>query len=196
MHDTEQSCVGAYILSPLEEASRDPKQNAGFIISWRNNNQTTRVSSYSLRNSPDLAGSPSMSPIVTNALASRPLPFTANSFFRKGLDSASSSPSSFPFSRAISSSGFKKGPILSRILSNATPAIGSETTYAAFKALPVDPTRIRRGSSTGYAEPVDDLTSASTCQEAVDIMIHNIRGACEKLGSGEGEFVKDGDVVK
>jgi hypothetical protein len=80
-------------------------------------------------------------------------------------------------------------------LSNATPAVGSETTYAAFKALPVDPTRIRQGSSTGYAEPADDLTGASSCKEAVDLMVGTIRRACEDLGSGQREF-KDGDVVK
>ncbi|KIK59630.1 hypothetical protein GYMLUDRAFT_44597 [Collybiopsis luxurians FD-317 M1] len=59
---------GAYILSPLEEASRDPLQNAGFIITWLNNNQTTRVTSYSLRNSLDSNAS--------SSLPSTPIPKT------------------------------------------------------------------------------------------------------------------------
>ncbi|KAF9053929.1 hypothetical protein BDZ89DRAFT_1153595 [Hymenopellis radicata] len=42
---------GAYILSPLEEASRDSEQNAGFVIEWLNSHEITRVTSYSVRNS-------------------------------------------------------------------------------------------------------------------------------------------------
>ena len=54
--------IGAYIISPLEEASRDPVQNAGFVVEWRNTSrQRTRVTSYSLRNSVDLPSSPSPS---------------------------------------------------------------------------------------------------------------------------------------
>lgn len=54
---------GAYILSPLEESSRDPEENAGFVITWLTRNQESRVTSYSVRNtaslSPPIAGSPS-----------------------------------------------------------------------------------------------------------------------------------------
>lgn len=57
--------LGAYILSPLEEASRDPLQNAGFIITWLNNNQTTRVTSYSLRNSLDSNASVPSTPTIS-----------------------------------------------------------------------------------------------------------------------------------
>ncbi|KAJ6623464.1 SacI homology domain-containing protein [Mycena sp. CBHHK59/15] len=61
---------GAYILSPLEEASRDPEQNGGFVVSWLNTNQMTRVTSYSVRNSLDTptaarAPAPPMSKVVT-----------------------------------------------------------------------------------------------------------------------------------
>ncbi|RXW13347.1 hypothetical protein EST38_g12505 [Candolleomyces aberdarensis] len=38
---------GAYILSPLEEASRDPEQNHGFVITWLTTRQESRVTSYS-----------------------------------------------------------------------------------------------------------------------------------------------------
>jgi phosphatidylinositol 4-phosphatase len=69
-------------------------------------------------------------------------------------------------------------------------------TFAAFKALPVDPARTRRGSSTGFAEPADDLTGASTCKEAVDLMVDMIQRACEDLGSVHGNIVTDGEVVR
>lgn len=86
--------------------------------------------------------------------------------------------------------------MLSRILYNATPEVGSQTTYAAFKALPVDPARVRRGSSTGYAEPADDLTGASSCKEAVNIMVDAIRCACEDIGNIHGNLVSNVDVVR
>jgi hypothetical protein len=86
--------------------------------------------------------------------------------------------------------------MLSSILSNASPTVGSHTTYAAFKALPVDPTRTQPGSNTGYAEPADDLTGASTCKEAVDLMTDMIRRAAEDLGNSHANFVTNSDVVR
>ncbi|KAF8510997.1 SacI homology domain-containing protein [Hysterangium stoloniferum] len=41
---------GLYILSPLEEASRNPDDNYGFLISYLPSRLTTRISSYSVRN--------------------------------------------------------------------------------------------------------------------------------------------------
>ncbi|WVQ86142.1 hypothetical protein IAT38_008310 [Cryptococcus sp. DSM 104549] len=41
---------GAYILSTLQEASRDPKENAGFIVHFSPIDESTRYSTYSLRN--------------------------------------------------------------------------------------------------------------------------------------------------
>ncbi|ODN90157.1 inositol polyphosphate-5-phosphatase F [Cryptococcus wingfieldii CBS 7118] len=41
---------GAYILSTLQEASRDPKENAGLIIQFSPADESTRYSTYSLRN--------------------------------------------------------------------------------------------------------------------------------------------------
>ncbi|OWZ73355.1 hypothetical protein AYX14_01249 [Cryptococcus neoformans] len=41
---------GAYILSTLQEASRDPKENAGFLINFSPADESTRYSTYSLRN--------------------------------------------------------------------------------------------------------------------------------------------------
>ncbi|OCF38942.1 inositol polyphosphate-5-phosphatase F [Kwoniella heveanensis CBS 569] len=41
---------GAYILSTLQEASRDPKENSGFILNFSPTDESTRYSTYSLRN--------------------------------------------------------------------------------------------------------------------------------------------------
>jgi hypothetical protein len=49
-------CTGAYILSTLEEGSRDVNQNYGFVIVFSTRHQITRVTSYSLHNSVDSTG--------------------------------------------------------------------------------------------------------------------------------------------
>lgn len=51
--------VGAYILSPLEEGSKDPVQNYGFKVSYLTSGESVRVTSYSIRNSTELASSDS-----------------------------------------------------------------------------------------------------------------------------------------
>ena len=156
---------GAYILSPLEEASRDPIQNAGFTIHYLNTRQTTRVTSYSVRNS------------VENPLPPPPT----------GL--APTSPRPISQLRPLT---------LSRILSGAapTPDTGG-TSFAAFKALPIDPARTSRGSRFA-SEPADELAGATTCREAVELMVDSIRAACTDAGAaGAGyEFVKAEDVVR
>ncbi|KZT57009.1 hypothetical protein CALCODRAFT_470283 [Calocera cornea HHB12733] len=44
---------GAYILSTLQEAARDPMENYGLLITWKTSHLTRRITSYSLRNKPD-----------------------------------------------------------------------------------------------------------------------------------------------
>lgn len=164
--------VGAYILSPLEEGSRDPLQNAGFIVTWRNTHQDTRVTSYSIRNSVELA-SPPASP------RSPALP---------GLKAGN---------HAQRSSGqvSRRDSQLSRILSRAaTAAFTGDETFAAFKALPIDPARSRRENGS-FFEPADELTGAGNCREAVDMMVDAIQRACTDAGNGGTEFIKEGDVV-
>ena len=41
---------GAYILSALQEAGRDPNENAGFLIRFSPADEDTRYSTYSIRN--------------------------------------------------------------------------------------------------------------------------------------------------
>lgn len=88
---------------------------------------------------------------------------------------------------------------LSKILFNPSLATdGTEKSFAAFKVLPIDPARIRRASSTGGAlsDTSDELTEASNCQEAVDLIVESIRKACQDIGGAHGDFVRTEDVVR
>lgn len=42
--------LGTYILSTLQEASRNPEDNYGFVVNFRPRQTTARVTSYALRN--------------------------------------------------------------------------------------------------------------------------------------------------
>jgi len=53
IEDIQSLHKGAYILSSLEEGSRDVNQNYGFVIAFSTKRQTIRVTSYSLRNTVD-----------------------------------------------------------------------------------------------------------------------------------------------
>jgi hypothetical protein len=151
--------IGAYILSPLEESSRDPEQNGGFVLTWSTSNQESRVTSYSVRNSLD-PGSPSP-----------PIP-TSPSFGNRRRSSRGTSL-----------------PGLSNVLA-------SSQSFAAFKVLPIDPTRPRRETSDQYVELSDEMQRASSCREAVDLIVDKIQGACEDMGGGQGRFVTEEDVVR
>ncbi|KAF7440628.1 hypothetical protein PC9H_000974 [Pleurotus ostreatus] len=169
---------GAYIISPLEEASRDPLQNAGLIISWLNTpHQETRVTSYSIRNSVDLSSPPGS-----------PLPFA----------SANRSSLNRPRSSMILSLT-RRGSQLSRILTDASLTASCEKTFAAFKVLPIDHARIRQGSTLGsaYSEVADELTGASNCKEATNWIVETICQACEDIGSNPHgrRMVKEEDIV-
>jgi phosphatidylinositol 4-phosphatase len=166
----EQS--GAYILSPLEEASRDPVQNAGFVVTWLTSNQTTRVSSYSLRNTLDTP------PTLSRSSRGR-ASTTINSNF-------------------LSARGFRRKGATASPLNNVGRHPNAERISSAFKVLPVDPARMRRASTGGellYAEAADELTGASSCQEAADWIVDSIRRACEDVGVVNGSFVTNEDVV-
>jgi phosphatidylinositol 4-phosphatase len=166
-----QMPAGAYILSPLEEGSRDPLQNYGFMVTFRNSRQDTRVTSYSIGNNIDFA-SPPNSPSFPSKPQSSDRP---------------SSPRVSPPKRANT---------LSKILSNAAaPALNRDTTFAAFKALPIDPARSRRENGS-FFEPADELTGVANCKEAVDVMVDSICRACSEVGGAKGEFVKEEDVVR
>ncbi|KAJ7273264.1 SacI homology domain-containing protein [Mycena rebaudengoi] len=187
---------GAYILSPLEEASRDPEQNGGFVVSWVNTNQMTRITSYSVRNNLDAlatAAAPPISQLVT---------------LRKGTASlsAAATASIGRIQRPLAATLGRTGSALSARLQSASAASsevpGSDrTSFAAFKVLPIDPARARRASSMGgdttYADTAEELSGAASCREAVDLIVDSIRRACEDMGNDgkAGTLVTEEDVV-
>jgi phosphatidylinositol 4-phosphatase len=179
---TEDRNLGAYILSPLEETSRDASENAGFVITWMNNNQTTRMTTYSLRNTPD-PNSVSQ-PSTPAAIASKFPPLPA------------------PLSRAMSTGRKSVIAPISNVLSTAQNTIVGGTgdrTFAAFKMLPIDPTRVRRTSEGGeYVEAANDyvMNGATNCREAVDLVVETIRKACADIGVDQDSFITDEDVVR
>lgn len=77
----------------------------------------------------------------------------------------------------------------------AAPILNNDESFAAFKSLPIDPARGRRENGSFY-EPADELTGATNCREAVDLMVDAIYRACLDARGARGDFVKDGDVVR
>ncbi|KAJ7271919.1 SacI homology domain-containing protein [Mycena haematopus] len=186
--DITRIAKGAYILSPLEEASRDPEQNAGFIISWASANQTTRVTSYSVRNSLDNKAPPSGKVTIKSLSAA------ATSSLGRIRESVPAS---------LGRKNTAAGALSARLLS--VMGGGAETTsFAAFKVLPIDPAR-RRASSFGgtqaYVDSAEELNGAGSCREVVDLMVDSIRRACEEMGNdgrreeGVAGLVAEEDVV-
>jgi phosphatidylinositol 4-phosphatase len=143
---TQMYYIGAYILSPLEEASRDPLQNAGLTITWRKTHeQVTRMTTYSLTNSPAMAP-----------------------------PSSTASPTSSRMTTAIPRPSLlaRRSTVLSKVLiPSPTEDTEKDTAYAAFKALPVDPSRVSENGA-------DELSGAANCKEAVDLIVDAIVRAC------------------
>ena len=84
-------------------------------------------------------------------------------------------------------------------MSNTFSGHAEQTAFAAFKVLPIDPTRIRRASSSAsglYADASDELNGASSCREAVDLIVDSIYRGCEDAGSTHSNFVTSEDVVR
>ncbi|PPQ91427.1 hypothetical protein CVT25_014315 [Psilocybe cyanescens] len=180
---------GAYILSPLEESSCDPEQNAGFVVTWLCSNQESRVTSYSVRNSLDVSRNGPSSP----------------------LGSPSSSPTSpgFPLgnkqqnrARSNTMPSASLSNILTGNVSFSTAGASGTVNFGAFKVLPIDPGRVRKHSS--YASEVtdggggmsDEMNGAATCREAVDLIVERIERACEDVGGAQGkDFIVGEDVV-
>lgn len=159
-----QSLAGAYILSLIEEASRDPIQNAGFSITWLNTDLvSSRMTSYSYR-----SNLMDISPKSTPSSATN----VGNRLLRMMHARATSKP-----------------------LVSGDRAELSDTSFAAFKALPVGSTHVRNESR--YTEVTDNLTSATSCKEAVDLIVDTIKKACEDVGSASGDdFIYEEDIVR
>jgi hypothetical protein len=160
---------GAYILSPLQESSRDPEENYGLIITYRTAKQTTRISSYSIRNQP-----------VKEIPRRKPLRSLSLRMFGPAASEPLLSPPPVQGTTPKESS-----PVLSDILSSVSP--GEETNFSAFKALPVD---------TTTDKDVDGLANPSTCREAVMNLVGTIASACQDSGAGDTpDFLQEQAIV-
>ena len=82
---------------------------------------------------------------------------------------------------------------LSKILSNMAittgTGAGEAVISAAFKALPVD-------HATHAPDVEDPVASATTCREAVDVMVDLVHRACVDVGSALPDFVVEKDIVR
>lgn len=141
-------------------------------MTWLTSKQITRVTSYSLRNTLETTS--------TLPRSLRGLTSTINPNF------------------LLAKSFTRRGPSTSTLSGTALPP-NAGRAFAAFKVLPIDSAR-RRTSSTGgdlmYAEAADELSGASSCQEAADLIVSSIRRACEDVGAVSEEFVTNEDVVR
>lgn len=87
-------------------------------------------------------------------------------------------------------------PGLSNVLASSSFSSGTQN-FAAFKVLPIDATRRETsGVSDQYVELSDEMQRASSCREAVDLIVNKIQEACEDVGGGDGRFVTEEDVVR
>lgn len=78
----------------------------------------------------------------------------------------------------------------------AEPAQTGGKVFAAFKALPIDPTRSTR-ETQNIVEPADELSAARSCMEAVDLVVESIVKACKEAGGGRGpNFVVEAPIVR
>lgn len=178
---------GAYILSALQEASRDPAENSGFVINFSPADEDRRFSTYSLRNRAPT------SPNVTTA----DLPERSPSLRRLSFSSPRSikSPLSRSRSRASSRASSK--------LRNDTPMAHVEHSpidpdaaqFFAFKALPREfaPPPTTSDDDEEYEDVV--LEANETCRATVDRVTRRIKDACVRLGGDEEDFVVEKDVV-
>ncbi|TDL25045.1 hypothetical protein BD410DRAFT_718891 [Rickenella mellea] len=162
---------GAYILSTLEEGSRDVLQNYGFVVNFLNSGQTTRVTSYSFRNSADF-------------------PDELQSIPDRGSPSTSASRGSRP-------KPVRSKSRLSQMISGSRSVGDQLSSYVAFKSLPVDPMHMRRAKE-GFEElsiGSDDLSRAETCKDAVNVIVDAIVRACADVGNSNPSIVTESEIV-
>ncbi|CAE6426462.1 unnamed protein product, partial [Rhizoctonia solani] len=167
---------GAYILSTLHEASKDPAENYGFSITYRIAHQDIRLTTYSMRNRPALPP-PSIDAILGEEPAKTQTP------------AQQAQVAVMPLLRRASSVRRGAG-MLSQLLSASAPPpspIGapSDLETISFKALPVldvHPDQIG----------VAPLTSRDAARRAV----REVAGACRNAGAGqEAGFIVEEDIV-
>lgn len=163
---------GAYILSALQEAGRDPTDNAGFVVTFAAADESTRYSTYSLDNTLPTPTTPTstISQVSSKAADGGPLKPEAKRNRARTLS-------------------FKRKSIMK--LADVDP---DTSEFFAFKALP-------REFVSAQPHPEDDedeefaLESNETCMATVDRIVKRIREQCAKEHKIGDDFVVDMDVV-
>lgn len=170
---------GAYILSALQEAGRDPTENAGFVVNFASADESTRYSTYSLDNTlPAPPATPSASSTISNASTAAGAeggPLKADA--KRGR------------ARTLS---FKRKSVLK--VSDVDP---NSSEFFAFKALPREFARQPLPEDLDGDDDDEEfaLEQNETCRATVDRIVRRIRDQCAKVHPvGEG-FVEDKDVV-
>ena len=182
-HNIKGQFLGAYILSTLHEASKDPVENYGFSITYRSTHQDIRLTTYSMRNKPALP------------------PPTINSILESssgGDDPTTPTPTqqrqpSFPIPLLRRASSLRRGSgMLSQILSASAPPPSpggnpeDELETVSFKALPVLD-----------VHPDQIGVAPGTCRDAARRIVRDVLAGCRSVGTGHGGgFVVDEDIVR
>ncbi|CUA68149.1 Phosphatidylinositide phosphatase SAC2 [Rhizoctonia solani] len=167
---------GAYILSTLHEASKDPAENYGFSITYRIMHQDIRLTTYSMRNQPALPP---------------PFPGTNPSDEPPKTPSASQQAQAAVMPLLRRASSVRRGAgMLSQILSASAPppspgGIPNELETVSFKALPVLDVH---PDQVGIAP----LTSRDSARK----IVREVVAGCKNAGAGhESGFVVEEDIV-
>jgi hypothetical protein len=185
---------GAYILSALQEAGRDPAENAGFVVNFSPADEDRRYSTYSIRNREPSSPSVSTAPMGRLSLSRNN---STSSRSRARAESSASRKSLTLTPKSILS------PLRSTPATPTTPTtpipiiehsdVTEDVEFFAFKALPREfVARTRNPASETQADASDDededdvvLESHETCRATVDRIARRIAEQCVRA-SGPG----------
>ncbi len=163
--------IGAYILSPLQEAGRDPSHNYGFIISYRPSKQVvTRVSTYSIKNT---------------------LPVNEADPLSSGLAASLHETTAPQYEPKVPSElKPKQKSALSRVLS-VIPT-GTDVVGVAFKSLPIE----YANEAEGCDLPPGLSRRVKTCRDNIDEICALILRTCRETDVGDESILTTKDVVR
>ncbi|CEL51652.1 Phosphatidylinositide phosphatase SAC2 OS=Danio rerio GN=inpp5f PE=3 SV=1 [Rhizoctonia solani AG-1 IB] len=167
---------GAYILSTLHEASKDPAENYGFSITYHITHQDIRLTTYSMRNRPALPP-----PSINTVLGEEPP--------KEQTATQQAQVAMMPLLRRASSVRRGAG-MLSQLLSASAPPpspIGapSDLETVSFKALPVLD-----------VHPDQIGVAPLTSRDAARRVVREVAAGCRNAGAGqETGFIIEEDIV-
>lgn len=159
---------GAYILSALQEAGRDPVENAGFVVTFAAADESTRYSTYSLDNTVATPPTPTSTISQASTTGADPLKETKRNR-----------------ARTLS---FKRKSVMK--LADVDP---DTSEFFAFKALPRE--FVAQPHPEDDEDEEFALEQNETCLATVDRIVKRIREQCAKVHKLPEDFVVDKDVV-